>query len=412
MPNAPWNLSTNVIEEAHASFEVPALEGFTATKRKEAMNQMILSIPSADQEGAKNDAILLLNSLRKFNNRVQSDGDGCWKIKGLKTGIYNYQVIGCAFMRDRENSPDEPRGGILAVIMGFGKTLQALVNIMDGAPSDPDDPVRTTLLIVPSHLIQHWTDQILKHCELETIDRVVDYHAAARLATLNDIEDLQSYSIVITTYEEVRRSYPTFKPPKELANEDTLREQWKQIFEEKRGPLHHIKFHRIIADEAHAIKNWKSSFSIAVRALTARHKWLLSGTPVTNWSDEFYPLLSFLDVPGAGKYRDFLSYYRCGETANERLHNLLRAYMLRRTHASRFMARPIISLPDIKEIKHEVEFSEAEWLIYNAIKFMFIESINCVQPQMTLWRVQHFALMESQRWRVSPVSKQRNAVAH
>ncbi|KAL4948453.1 hypothetical protein BDW69DRAFT_176422 [Aspergillus filifer] len=60
-PNAPLNLSTNVVEEVHASFEVPALEGFTATNQKEAIDQMILSIPSADQEGAKDDATLLLN---------------------------------------------------------------------------------------------------------------------------------------------------------------------------------------------------------------------------------------------------------------------------------------------------------------------------------------------------------------
>jgi hypothetical protein len=54
--------------------------------------------------------------------------------------------------------------------------------------------------------------------------------------------------------------------------------------------------------------------------------------------------------------------------------------MMRRTHASRLFSLPIIQLPDIRERSEEVEFSEAEWLIYEAIEHYFIHSINGWQP--------------------------------
>jgi hypothetical protein len=50
--------------------------------------------------------------------------------------------------------------------------------------------------------------------------------------------------------------------------------------------------------------------------------------------------------------------------------------MMRRTHGSRFLSLPIIQLPGINEQSVDVEFSEAEWLIYEAIEQHFIDSIN------------------------------------
>ncbi|KAL4907564.1 SNF2 family N-terminal domain-containing protein [Aspergillus multicolor] len=383
--STPMNVSSNVIEEAHASASMPALTGITATKRQDVLAEIIASIPTKDQEVAEADAELLNDALKKFTHRLKKakrsddkvDDDDCkWMMKGLKQGLYNYQVIGCGFMRDRENSPLEPKGGLYCDEMGFGKTIAALANILDGPPSDPYDPVRTTLLVVPSVLTKHWMDEIRKHCDGTAIGRVVNYHARAKLETLNDVEDLNSYSVVITTYEEVRRSYPKFKPALELANEAMLREQWAEIFKDNRGPLHHIKFHRIVLDEAHTIKNRKSDVSIAVRGLTGRHKWLVSGTPITNSNDEWYPPFAFLNVPGIATYQDFVSFFRNETLGDERLSNMLRAYMCRRTHSSRLFTRPILALPDVKETRLIAEFCEAEWIIYEAIVQMFLESIN------------------------------------
>jgi SNF2 family DNA or RNA helicase len=66
----------------------------------------------------------------------------------------------------------------------------------------------------------------------------------------------------------------------EVVDEEKIIEMWQQLYTREVGPLHQIKFLRIILDEGHLIKNHLTSVSIAVRALTGYHKWILSGTPV------------------------------------------------------------------------------------------------------------------------------------
>ncbi|KAI9375763.1 SNF2 family N-terminal domain-containing protein [Aspergillus egyptiacus] len=373
-PDVLTRLHPNVVQDIHESSELPSLGGFTARDKRTAIEELVASIPSSDQAEIKDEKKLLDQAPRKFNNSVRSDGSGGWKMKGLTTSMYNYQLIGCGWMRDRENSPDEPKGGLLCDMMGFGKTLQAIVNIVDGLPADPNDPIKTTLIVVPSHLVKHWMDQMRIHCDPRYIGEVVRHDAHSKLDTLNVAKSLQNFQVVVTTYEEIRRSYPVFKPPKEQADVDKLFQQWELTFEENLGPLHRIKYHRIVLDEAHMIKNRKSSVSIAVRGLTARYKWALSGTPVQNSNEEFYPLFDFLGVPQIKSYEHFEANYLSDEQGINRLRNLLRTYMMRRTHASRFMSLPIITLPDIIESTINVEFSEAEWVLYEAIeKILFVE---------------------------------------
>lgn len=40
--------------------------------------------------------------------------------------------------------------------MGLGKTLTALTSILDGRQMDPSVKEAPTLVVVPSHLVEHW----------------------------------------------------------------------------------------------------------------------------------------------------------------------------------------------------------------------------------------------------------------
>jgi hypothetical protein len=91
-PNVLSNLRANVIQEAHDSARLAAPETFTAGTRDQAVFQMIAPIPAADQEEAKSDGERLKQALRKFNHKVLSDKQGGWKMKGVKTSMFNYQV--------------------------------------------------------------------------------------------------------------------------------------------------------------------------------------------------------------------------------------------------------------------------------------------------------------------------------
>lgn len=89
---APLNLSSNVIQEAHISSAMPALKGITGKKRQDVMAQIIASIPAENQEEAEDDGRMINKATKKFSHRLMGDDLGNWKMKGMETSIYNYQV--------------------------------------------------------------------------------------------------------------------------------------------------------------------------------------------------------------------------------------------------------------------------------------------------------------------------------
>lgn len=55
-----------------------------------------------------------------------------------------------------------------------------------------------------------------------------------------------------------------------------------------------IHWNRIILDEAHYIRNWKSKGNKGVCDLVAKKKWALTGTPIQNKESDLFALLKFL----------------------------------------------------------------------------------------------------------------------
>jgi len=60
--------------------------------------------------------------------------------------------------------------------------------------------------------------------------------------------------------------------------------------------LHKLHWQRIVLDEAHAIKDRRSSTAQAAFALSAAYRWCLSGTPLQNRVGELYSLVQFLQL--------------------------------------------------------------------------------------------------------------------
>lgn len=84
----------------------------------------------------------------------------------------------------------------------------------------------------------------------------------------------------LTSYDEIRMSYPIKPKDKpDMSPEDLL--NWgMQVYTKSAGSLHRIRFRRIILDEGQQIRNPEAQTSIAVRALHGHYKWILSGTPL------------------------------------------------------------------------------------------------------------------------------------
>lgn len=108
-----------------------------------------------------------------------------------------------------------------------------------------------------------------------------------------------------------------------------------------------IKWNYVVLDEGHIIKNGKTRTSVAIKALVANHRLILSGTPIQNNVLELWSLFDFL-MPGfLGTEKQFTARYsrpilasrdpKCspkdqeaGVLAMEALHRQVLPFLLRR----------------------------------------------------------------------------------
>ncbi|KGO68089.1 Helicase, C-terminal [Penicillium italicum] len=353
----------------------PLPPGFVSTEKnkRKAFREMLASIPVAEHAEARADVSILNEATQTFNPSARSDGQGKWKVRGLKASLMVNQC-------KRETSSSKPNGGLLCDVMGFGKTLSALACIVNRKlPSEPEGP---TLIVAPRNLIDTWMSQIRIHCELGVAGSVIAHCSGARVVTDNLVHDLKQRGIVLTTYTEISSSYPDLKLPPGLKTDAAIEEWWNREYDETAGVFHQIHWHRIILDEAHIIRNRMTRTSIAVRSLSGNFKWALTGTPLHNSVDELYALFAFIGVPNSHPYDVFMHNFCDGtDLAKQRLINTLRAVIHRKTHESRHMGRPLIELKkfSLKEVK--VDFYPVEKQIYTAIAEKFAEKVNATDKK-------------------------------
>ncbi len=212
-------------------------------------------------------------------------------------------------------------GGILADEMGLGKTAQALALLTalraqteisslkaEAGTSNPGPGAessnfktgpcpRASLVVAPASLLENWRREAARFAP--SLD-VFIHHAEHRLATA---ADFGRHDLVITSYGTLARDQALF-----TAGE----------------------FAAIIADEAQHIKNRRSQNAAALRALRARARFLLTGTPLENSLDDLRSLFEFL-LPGylipvpAGARGDERAWF------DARLRAQTAPYILRRT---------------------------------------------------------------------------------
>lgn len=279
-------------------------------------------------------------------------------------------------MVGREVGPEEPHGGILADAMGMGKTVEILATLVGNPPTKDDikQNRKATLIVVPSSVIIQWMKEIRKHVEEKAMARVLHYKRSQKL----ELIVLQDQDVVLTTYNEVMKSY-VHPSDEELAKwETTGKDHWKERVTELRGQLHQVDWYRVVLDEAHAIKNYQSRTSNACCSLRAKYRWALSGTPILNGLDELFPYFRFLRTSWAEDYTKFLELFCNPETGDQirRITTILSMIMMRRTITDRILGRPIVDLPLIHSETTHVDFSREERALYVFLEDKFRDAIN------------------------------------
>jgi superfamily II DNA or RNA helicase len=240
----------------------------------------------------------------------------------LASTLRPYQRLGVAWLWHLHR---HELGGILADEMGLGKTLQALALLsalraeskvesprlkdpgapsgetaqaFNSQPSTLNSPRRgVSLVTCPASLLENWRREAARFApQLRTFV----HHADHRLASAGEFA---AHDLVITSYGTLARDQTLFST---------------------------VDFTVIIADEAQHIKNRRSQNAAALRALRARSRILLTGTPLENSLDDLRSLFEFL-LPGyltkvpSGLRGDERTWY------DERLRAQTAPYILRRT---------------------------------------------------------------------------------
>jgi len=83
---------------------------------------------------------------------------------------------------------------------------------------------KTTLIVVPSSITTQWLEELALHCSDGTMESVYILKSGSRPAATDVCRELKKYSVVITTYHEVRTSencFPIMDPPYSCLNHDT-----------------------------------------------------------------------------------------------------------------------------------------------------------------------------------------------
>ena len=201
-----------------------------------------------------------------------------------------YQYDGVRWILNNEMREDPVcsiRGGFIADEMGLGKTIMMIGTMLCNF-------VSKTLIVVPPVLIDQWYVQILR----TTGHKALIYHGDDKKQIT--LEELNKQHIIITTYGAI-----------------TLTKQ--QIKDDIVTLLHNVAWSRIIFDEAHHLRNCKTTRYIGAKLLPARIRWLVSGTPIQNSKKDFYSLCSLIRLPA--------SFY----TESDNLRTLARSFILKRT---------------------------------------------------------------------------------
>ncbi|XP_074379058.1 putative SWI/SNF-related matrix-associated actin-dependent regulator of chromatin subfamily A member 3-like 1 isoform X2 [Apium graveolens] len=125
--------------------------------------------------------------------------------------------------------------------------------------------LRTTLVVCPPSVFSTWITQLGEHTKPGKL-KVYLYYGDRT----NDPMELKKYDIVLTTYTTLGS---------ELNSE---------------SPMFRVVWWRVILDEAHMIKNSVAQQTRAVNKLTAKRRWLVTGTPIQNGTVDLFSLMSFL----------------------------------------------------------------------------------------------------------------------
>ncbi|MGW0329977.1 SNF2-related protein [Nocardia sp. NPDC003183] len=284
---------------------------------------------------------------------------------GLKAQLRPYQERGLSWLAtmSRLNC-----GAILADDMGLGKTVQVLALLVHErevgtaaaagektqpavvalASFDAGAQVGPTLLVCPMSVVGNWQRETQRFApDL----RVLVHHGPGRLQGTEFAAAVADSDLVITTYALLARDITLLNA-----------QQWE----------------RIVLDEAQHIKNAVTRQARAARALTARHRLALTGTPVENRLEELRALFDFAMPKLLGSPQSFRAKFAVpiererDQQAIDRLRLITDPFVLRRLKTDPAV---ISDLPEKLEMTVRANLTVEQAALYQAVVDDMLEKL-------------------------------------
>ena len=181
--------------------------------------------------------------------------------KRLASTLRSYQKVGYRWLKSLDAYGF---GGILADEMGLGKTIQVIALLLDEKAENGG----TSLVVCPASLVYNWENEFAQFApELKIMT------AAGNQAEREEMfaaYEKERPDVIITSYDLLKR--------------DIL---W----------YHEKEFRFEIIDEAQYIKNSSTQAAKSVKAVPAKTRFALTGTPIENHLGELWSIFDFL-MPG------------------------------------------------------------------------------------------------------------------
>jgi non-specific serine/threonine protein kinase len=216
---------------------------------------------------------------------------------GFRGTLRSYQQTGLAWLLFLH---EYDLGGCLADDMGLGKTIQTLALLQTLKARGELGPC---LGVVPVTTMNNWQREVAAF----TPELSVAVHSGPGRAS--DAHTMPEADLLLVSYQTLRRDTELFAQ---------------------------LEFDYLILDEAQYAKNARTATHKAIRAVRARHRLALSGTPIENNTLELWSLLTILSPGLLGTKAEFVRRFAgpIERDGNPRVAELLRRkirpFMLRR----------------------------------------------------------------------------------
>ena len=206
--------------------------------------------------------------------------------------------------------------------------------------------IKATLIVCPVSLIDQWRREI--ETKTDPILKVLVFHGNTRPS--NPYE-LALYDVIISSYAITAGNYS----------------------EKCKGPFASVRFHRVILDEAHTIKNKNTRSALGCCNIDAKYRWCMTATPIQNKIDELYSLIKFLRIRPFCEWEEFRDCI--SKPMKDGNHKkaikvsqlLMKAISYRRSKKATIDGRPILQLTERNVNMTHIDFSPDERIHYDYV---------------------------------------------